>query len=235
MYRKILFLGTLIALLVSGCSFNSNNTSVSGTGIKILQETPEQAYLTYFELFNSKDRLAAYDLISPENRKKAPKNEFQEWLKTVPYKSEKVMYTVSAEEGSLAVTGVIKLIDVNETTAAVYSIFAIVSDGSKWYVEMDVDGLRVKKGKEVNKLAQEVHKKVNKALAAGEISLDEKFKKQIEGQVTAFQEIAQAESKSKPAEETKSDDKSNLKDNSRVNDKSKIDDNSKNDGKSTGK
>lgn len=198
MYRKILFLGILIAFLVSGCSSSSEQIPVSKTGIKILQDTPEQAYVTYFELFNSKDRLAAYDLISPQNRKNASKKDFQEWLKTVPYKSEKIIYTISSEEGPLAVTGVIKLIDVNETTAAVYSIFALVKDGGKWYVEMDVEGLGKQKGKEVNKLAQDVHKKVKKALAGDGINLDKKFKKQIEGQVTAFEETVQPENKSKP-------------------------------------
>lgn len=198
MYRKILFLGILIALLVSGCSFNNEQTPVSKTGIKILQDTPEQAYMSYFELFNSKDRLAAYDLISPQNRKNATKKDFQEWIKTVPYKSEKIMYTVSSEQGPLAVTGVIKLIDVNETTAAVYSIFALVKDGGKWYVEMDVEGLGTQKGKEVNKLAQDVHKKLKKALTSNEINLDKKFKEQIEGQVTAFEQAIQPDKESKP-------------------------------------
>lgn len=213
MYRKILFLGILIALVISGCSSSTEQASVSKTGIKILQDTPEQAYVTYFELFNSKDRLEAYDLISPQNRKNASKKDFQEWAKTLPYKKEKIIYTVSSQSGSLAVAGVVKLIDVNETTAGVYSIFALVKDGDKWYLEMDVEGLAKNRKKEISTLALDVHKKVQRALASNEINLDNKFKEQIKGQVTAFETTIQSDSNSqsegKPKTESKSQSETN--------------------------
>ncbi len=184
MFGKVILSLILLMVLAPGCSRNS--TTVSDTGIVIKQATPDEAYTTYFELFNSKKRLAAYDLISPQNRKYASKKDFEEWSKTLPYKKEQLVYTASAEQGDLAVVGSVKIIDVYETKACLYSIFGLVKDNNKWYVEMNVEGLGEDKTKVIGKLSEEVHDRVLKAVVSKDIDLDDKYLQQVEGQIKAF-------------------------------------------------